>query len=221
MGFELVDFEIFREYKSKIGGKLFGRRSSLEQKVRNVACKNFFTDKKDWRNLFSEYKKKNIKELEANGYKNHYLSGEFMVSSNNSSIVVDNGDTKTFISSISRDRLKRPNGRNKLEVHTMSSKVINSASFKIKPPKTAKKLKPSQSFVKRDREKRHILTREQKNIIEAAKTNNHTYLNRIKGKRELRDFTIHDKKFNCALYYAVSKDNYESAEVLINQSECD
>jgi len=121
---------------------------------------------------------------------------------------------------MSRDKFDKSKGRNDLEVSTVQSGKIGSVSFKLHKLKKVKKLiKHSTSFMKRQWEKRHILSAEQINIIRSAKKNNYTYLNRIKDKRDRKDFEVHDKKQNCALYYAVAEDSYEAADLLINQSK--
>ena len=64
--------------------------------------------------------------------------------------------------------------------------------------------------------KKPLLTIEQMNIIAAAKKNNHTYINRIRDKRDKNDFDVQDEKKNTALYYAVCESNIETVKALLS-----
>jgi len=131
----------------------FGTRKNSIDKQYDIVSNYVTTTNKraDWRQNYVEFKRNTMLSSPHKGScLSHYLSHDFKVNSTKNSIIIQNGDTKTFISSMSRDKFDKSKGRNDLEVSTVQSGKIGSVSFKLHKPKKVKKLiKHSTSFMKR------------------------------------------------------------------------
>ncbi|CAI2367378.1 unnamed protein product [Moneuplotes crassus] len=136
---------------------------------------------------------------------------------------------KSFLSLMDKCRSTQKNRRNGIQITIPKEEKLMALLKKGKSSKKKRDItKPikfsvldSQTPLEQTNTKDSIskprLTYEQMNIIQAATKNNFTYLRRVRDKRDRRDFNVHDKKGNCALYYAIKEDCYEAAEYLINK----
>ncbi|CAI2368661.1 unnamed protein product [Moneuplotes crassus] len=178
-------------------------------------CKNIRATK-DWKDRFFCFRKeKPFNDTTPRGSYSTCKSNKWKVSSS-TDIMRQARGIQSFLSSMNKSRSVRKGRSKETNISMPKTKEKGSLVTEEHQRKASDKRSIKVRNILRSK-----LTYEQNNIIQAVIKNNFTYLKRVRDKRDQKDFSVHDKKGNCALYYAIKEDCYEAAEYLINKIGCD